>query len=521
MRSLTVRQKIISASKESDSGIKYDASSVQSLFLHAVETGLADETIRAKIRPLTQNPKVADEDLIGAMSLAISAEAERSNKFNLASKGKSVKVSAMESAADSNTKKELQKDQQVLATLKAVQAELATMKAEVKNLREAASNQKADPMMPSHAGNGVRTGARPLVKAQKLSGKRTQATPAGQGVASPEKEKSHQCSGCLTFDCHTQLLQCSGCQSVRYCSVRCQKAHWPKHKVLCKAIKKLSERGSFKEKGLGDAQDSGVYASHISPRQQERIAKLVGKKCSVKCYLDEKPTEALWDTGAQVSIVSADFLKSQLPAVQIRDIEQLLGTDGFINLQAANGTDIPYCGWAEISVRLANEKETEVRVPFLITRENIDQPIIGFNVIELMVWNTEEENDDVLLNGMSKSFKLSKSGDTQVLISLIRTSNSDELCQVKSSKKPQILPAGQTVHLPCRANTGPIHRKTPVLFEPDELATWPSGSVHESLTTVKEGNATILSVTVTNNTNHNTTRPGRVVFWGAFSLYDQ
>ena len=112
----------------------------------------------------------------------------------------------------------------------------------------------------------------------------------------------------------------------------------------------------------------------------------------------------------------------------------------------------------------------------------------------------------------SKSFKLRKSGDTQVLISLIRTSNSDELCQVKSSKKPQILPAGQTVHLPCRANTGPIHRKTPVLFEPDELATWPSGlAVHESLTTVKEGNATILSVTVTNNTNHNITLPGRVV----------
>ena len=73
MRALTIRQKIISASKESDSGIKYDASSVQSLFLHAVETGLAGETIRAKIRPLTRDPNVADEDLIGAVSLAISA----------------------------------------------------------------------------------------------------------------------------------------------------------------------------------------------------------------------------------------------------------------------------------------------------------------------------------------------------------------------------------------------------------------------------------------------------------------
>ena len=361
MRALTVRQKIISASKESDSGIKYDASSVQSLFLHAVETGLADETIHAKIRPLTQNLKVAYEDLIGAMSLAISAEAERSNKFNLTSKGKSVKVSAIESAAES--KKELQKDQQVLATLKAVQAELATMKAEVQNLREAASNQKVDPTMPSHAGNGVEQGHL-VAKSVGGRGKVTDAHiatsvvactilhatvsqgpeiiremhpgyPAGQGVASPEKEKSHQCSGCLKFDCHTQLIQCSGCQSVRYCSVGCQKAHWPKHKVLCKAIKQLSERGSFKEKGLGDAQDSGVYASHISPRQQERIAKLVAKKCSVKCYLDEKPTEALWDTGAQVSTVSADFLKNQLPAVQIRDIEQLLGTDGSISLQVS------------------------------------------------------------------------------------------------------------------------------------------------------------------------------------------
>ena len=109
----------------------------------------------------------------------------------------------------------------------------------------------------------------------------------------PGKEKSHQCSCCLKLDCQVQLLQCSSCQSVRYCSVRCQKTHWPKHKVLCKAIKELSDRESSKEKGLGDAQDRGVYASHITPRQQERIAKLVGRKCLVDCYLDDKPTEVL------------------------------------------------------------------------------------------------------------------------------------------------------------------------------------------------------------------------------------
>ena len=182
-------------------------------------------------------------------------------------------------------------------------------------------------------------------------------------------------------------------------------------------------------------------------------------------------------------------------------------------MQAANGTDIPYCGWVEIGVRLTNENEAEIRVPFLVTEEDIEQPIIGFNVIELMVKNTEGEVDgDKLLGRMMKSFHRSRDSDIQALIGIIRANDSGDLCLVKSTKKSRIVPAGQTVRLPCRANTGPVHRKTPVIFEPDELAAWPSGlEVHESLTTVKEGDATILSINVTNNTSHDIALPGRVV----------
>ena len=113
---------------------------------------------------------------------------------------------------------------------------------------------------------------------------------------------------------------------------------------------------------------------------------------------------------------------------------------------------------------------------------------------------------------MTESFRLSKDGDMQALISLICTTNSDDFCVVKPTKKAHVVPAGQTVRLPCRANTGPIRSKTPVIFEPDELTTWPTGlAVHESLTTIKKGNATILPITVTNSTNHDITLPGRVV----------
>ena len=92
-----------------------------------------------------------------------------------------------------------------------------------------------------------------------------------------------------------------------------------------------------------------------------------------------------------MSILSEGFLKSQLSCIHIQDIEQLVGSNGSISLQAVNGTDIPYSGWAEIGVRLSNENEAEIRVPFLVTKEVIEQPIIGFNITELMVKNTEDE----------------------------------------------------------------------------------------------------------------------------------
>ena len=129
IRALTIRQKIVFASQESDSKIKYDEKLVQGLFLHAVETGIADETIRAKIRPLLKNTSVADEDLIETMSLAMSAESERANKFT---PGKSVKqsvtkVSKLEAEVNGESKGNSQGNQrenQILATLKAIQSEL-------------------------------------------------------------------------------------------------------------------------------------------------------------------------------------------------------------------------------------------------------------------------------------------------------------------------------------------------------------------------------------------------------------
>ena len=65
---------------------------------------------------------------------------------------------------------------------------------------------------------------------------------------------------------------------------------------------------------------------------------LVRSKCTVKCFLDELGTDALWDTGAQVSIIShSGFIKQCLAGCDFQDITKLLCMDG-LDLRAANGT---------------------------------------------------------------------------------------------------------------------------------------------------------------------------------------
>ena len=127
---------------------------------------------------------------------------------------------------------------------------------------------------------------------------------------------------------------------------------------------------------------TGVFVSHLSPQEHAWVVRLVGHKCTVKCLLDGLETNALWDTGAQVSIISQSWLKQCLPGCDIRDIAELLGMDG-LDLKAANGTDLPYEDWVELTFNLIRDDFYHtIKVPFLIAKDSLDMPIVGCNVIE-------------------------------------------------------------------------------------------------------------------------------------------
>ena len=129
IRCMELRQKILFGNKEADLGVEYNPKTVQTLFLHSIETGLTSETIRTKMRPFLREG-VTDEQLIQEITVAVSTENERQNKLNAANRGKQAKIASIqpnETAAECKTKPQ-PKSGKMWAALEAMQSELAAIK---------------------------------------------------------------------------------------------------------------------------------------------------------------------------------------------------------------------------------------------------------------------------------------------------------------------------------------------------------------------------------------------------------
>ena len=127
-----------------------------------------------------------------------------------------------------------------------------------------------------------------------------------------------------------------------------------------------------------------------------------------------------WDTGAQASIVSKQFVDVNFPSLQVKKIRELLGQNNKLNLAAANGTSIPKTGWIDIWLTFGNEqqKSTEISVPFLVTETDIDYPIVGYNVI-VEVINNGSDAIGSLSNLMKDNFRSAKDEDVKQFVNFI------------------------------------------------------------------------------------------------------
>ena len=263
---------------------------------------------------------------------------------------------------------------------------------------------------------------------------------------------------------------------------------------------------------MHDSHSKG-FISHLTPKEHDKLINLVGRRCTVSAKLNGKTIQVLWDTGAQVSIVSADFLVANFPNLVIRDVGELINCD--LTLTAANGNSIPYKGWVELEFQIGESGNT-TPVPFLVANEKLELPLLGFNVIEHLIKVHKLDCNDI-----SSNFLGTKTFNAPALVEFVNNVSHVELCSVKTARKDVVIPRGQTVKVSCRVNTGPLGKGIPVLFEVDENDQLPSGlEVQDMLVTTKGGKASRIGIDIQNTTRHDINLKSRTVSV-AFSLSNQ
>ena len=105
----------------------------------------------------------------------------------------------------------------------------------------------------------------------------------------------------------------------------------------------------------------------------------MGKCCVIKCFICGALTKALWGSGFQVSLLSFLWLKRNIVDFDIRNIAELL--DANLQIEGVVGNVLPYMEYVIPEFQMGTSK---LSVPFLVTKEHINRPLISYNVIETL-----------------------------------------------------------------------------------------------------------------------------------------
>ena len=108
-------------------------------------------------------------------------------------------------------------------------------------------------------------------------------------------------------------------------------------------------------------------------------------------------------------------------------------------------------------------------------------------------------------------FSFNSVDDTQLktFISFVQECGQNDLCTVKTIKKHFVIPAGKSLKISCRVDTGPISKCLLVLFEPFEVENLPYGlRVHQALLSILPQSSRI-HLQIFNSSNHHIFLPNQ------------
>ncbi|KAL0152786.1 hypothetical protein M9458_052509 [Cirrhinus mrigala] len=438
---------------------------IQCKFLHSIETGLLSDAVKFQILPFLSDVSITDEELIQKVDEAAKVKSERQEKRKR-STGKTPKVQELHSdsqakptSSQSPSKPKESNQAAAIKTLKGNEPKLDTLNAQqiLEELRREMKQMflavmEANPCPPAQ-------------KQRDHVGKRAGTTEAGPAVVQEQVPRSER----------------------------------PPPNPALQLITALKETAA-------GAPSAVNVINYIPPQHQPQLVSLVGSRYIVDCVMDNCPMKALWDTGAQSSIVNDPWRLNHLPLTVIRPISELL-EDETLTVLAANDTHIPYIGWIEVSFRLGSDPTTtnNLQVPILMSSDPAvaSDPIIGYNVIEAIM-NVDEGKTKCgkrqLAQKVSRAFAITVKTAHRV-VKLMQNGDSENGV-VHTGGKRVFLPANQITTVYIRAHVSSQAQGRQMCFSSDMLNPPPEGLIYnDGLVQIPIKRAPYIPISVANTSD--------------------
>ncbi|XP_051793415.1 uncharacterized protein b3gat1b isoform X1 [Acanthochromis polyacanthus] len=488
-RMIGLKQKVMFASRQDNLDIEYEPRTIQNVFLRTIHQGLLPKysDIRNELKPLLSDYTVSDEALIRQVNKVSSEESERQRRLGHVTRQKVTHAHAAQLEPDKNAEKQSDKTKNQNKVIEELSAKLDALTKVV----EALSAVKR-PEPPS--------------------------CQCGQNKPKPRQNpKQYGCPGCIQKGNHCFRCGETGHRAVG-CMNRGQAVNVTQSLANAHSLNSSREQCST-ESVLNAGETASVKTNCVASsltntesEAKERVAQLVGRKCKIKCYINSYAMDCILDSGAQVSILERQWVKTYLPDHKVRPLTELLGQQA-LNVLAVNGQSLPYDGWVAARVTLPDNSDPDlsIQVPFLVSSVPIDLPLIGFNVIEQLILGPNENVSLIptIVHLLRGAMNIQEDRAT-ALVSFIQTksSNVDHVSQgvLKVGLRDVIIPAGHVRHVKCKVPPT-LDISNPLLFfEPCES----NPQLHQldvgsSLLEVCQARVPYVKVPIGNHTKHEVT----------------
>lgn len=235
---------------------------------------------------------------------------------------------------------------------------------------------------------------------------------------------------------------------------------------------------------------------------KKRVAQLIGQRCMVSCSINGVPLQMLLDSGAQVTMVSKSWIEQALPCIKIQPLGSLF--DNSLEISAANNTQVPLDGWAEIDLQICSQRHGRltIGVPLLISRD-CNYPLLGSNVIAEMIKANIDQDDIVDVTEILKEALSVSDRTVEALVSTLQTIRPTEMpqCNVRLGKKGVNIPSGKIREVQCRIrgwNSGGT-----MMFQPSPENHCLEGlELFPALVDVPVGSSKRIKIPIQNSTKH-------------------